>query len=431
MKKSIFHKSYIRILITTILFPVSLSVFSQTTFWTETFNNGCTRNCLASGYTGINGSWTITNTGANGAAPNNWFVSCAENGNPSGVCGSGCGSNATLHVGSDPNSDCGCFVCSAGDCGAAYDDCSGWVCGPLPLTNKRAESPAINCTGKMTISIAFNYIENGEGVLDNATVWYYNGTIWAQIDDPPKTAICVSGQGRWTTRTISLPISADNNANVKIGFHWVNNANDNGTDPSFAVDDITVRYVATLPITWLSFDGYRADNHIILNWKTASETNNDYFDVLRSFDGFNYTSIGIVKGSGNSNEIKSYNYNDQNTFQGTTYYKLKQVDYNGASVFSEIISFQNDALYDGILSLQTNIVQSTLNVLINSSCSNICLFEIRDVMGRTISAQNLNISEGYNSFPFNISASKPGIYFVFLKNANNQKVIANSKFIKF
>ncbi len=69
-------------------------------FWTENFTNGCTAGCLADSYSSTNGAWTQTVTGAEGTDPNMWFVSCAENGNGTGNCGSGCGSiqNPTLHI---------------------------------------------------------------------------------------------------------------------------------------------------------------------------------------------------------------------------------------------------------------------------------------------------------------------------------------------
>lgn len=215
------------------------SVFSQTVFWTENFNNSCSANCSAVGYNGGNGAWTQTVTGVEGADPNMWYVSCAENGYVPGNCGSGCvpasaiATLATLHVGSNPN--------SLGDLGAAYDAgglCGLWTC---PQTDRRIESPVINCSGRTNITLAFNYIKFGAPPNDDATVWYYDGSTWSQLTNPAQTLInCAGGQGRWTAFSFALPASANNNANVKIGFRWVNNDDGVGTDPSFAVDDITL-----------------------------------------------------------------------------------------------------------------------------------------------------------------------------------------------
>lgn len=211
--------------------------FSQV-FWTETFSNGCSADCLAQTYTtGPNGAWTVTSTGTNDPEGSVWFISCKENGNASGSCGTDCStSDPSLHVGSNPT--------WAGDLGAAYE-IGGW-CGVIicVTANLRAESPIINCTGKNNITLSYNYIEYGDGINDNATLWYWDGALWSQLADPAKTACCGgpcnsgSLQGLWTAYSIVLPSSADNNPNVKIGFNWTNNDDGVGWDPSFAVDDI-------------------------------------------------------------------------------------------------------------------------------------------------------------------------------------------------
>lgn len=222
---------------------------AQTVFWTENFNNGCSSGCTAVGYNGGNGLWTQTILGAEGADPNLWYVSCAENGHTPTVCGSACqpasatATLATLHVGSNPN--------SLGDAGAAYD--AGGLCGILtcPQTNRRIESPTINCAGQNTITLNFNYIENGDPPNDDASVWYFDGATWSMLSNTAQTPTnCAGGQGRWTAFSMALPASANNNPNVKIGFLWINNDDGVGTDPSFAVDEITltVPSVASPPV---------------------------------------------------------------------------------------------------------------------------------------------------------------------------------------
>lgn len=219
---------------------VSASV-SGGTFWTETFTNGCASNCLATSYTtGPNGAWTVASTGTNDPEGSVWYISCAENGNAAGACGTGCvAADASLHVSSNP--------IWAGDLGAAYE--IGGVCpsfGWCFTANIRAESPTINCTGKTGITLAFNYIEYGDGANDDATLWYFDGAAWSLLLNLPKTLCCGgacnagSFQGLWTAYSIALPASANNNPLVKIGFNWTNNDDGVGWDPSIAVDDITL-----------------------------------------------------------------------------------------------------------------------------------------------------------------------------------------------
>src|SRR6218665_2091819 len=207
---------------------ISFSASAQV-FWTENWTAG-------------GAGWNLAvPTGTEGADPNFFKVADFEGGGitpdlgaPSS-CGVASNGNNTMHVTSvfNPNG------------GAAYD--AGGLCGFLycPLTNRRAESPTINCSGKTTITATFNYIEGGQGTSDDATFWYFDGSTWAQLDNMPKTLTGCGGQGLWKSRSVSLPASADNNPNVKIAFRWVNNDDGAGSDPSFAVDDIALSTTTT------------------------------------------------------------------------------------------------------------------------------------------------------------------------------------------
>ncbi len=176
--------------------------------------------------------------GPEGVDANFFWIGAEEGGNVTpnlgapGSCGVANNGDNTLHVTS-------VFFPSGG---AAYD--AGGLCGILfcPQADRRCESPVINCTGANTISVNFNYIENGDLTLDDAKLYYFDGITWTMIDNMPKTLTGCGGQGLWTSRIVALPVSANNNPNVKIAFHWMNNDDGVGTDPSFAVDNITVTY---------------------------------------------------------------------------------------------------------------------------------------------------------------------------------------------
>ncbi|MBL7883640.1 MAG: gliding motility-associated C-terminal domain-containing protein [Bacteroidia bacterium] len=211
-------------------------------FYTETFDGtacGPTSGCDPSLV-----SWTTTVAGPQGANPNRFYVSCQENGNAAGACGTGCGTDQSLHVGNVSTSTAAFLFCPAGDCGAAYDDT-----GAGERTNVRAESPTINCTGQSNITISFNYMEGGEGLDDDASLVYFDGTTWTSINPLAKTPTCGGGQGQWTAFSMTLPASADNNPNVRIGFVWKNDGDGVAADPSFAVDDITLSVTSTNTIT--------------------------------------------------------------------------------------------------------------------------------------------------------------------------------------
>jgi hypothetical protein len=95
---------------------------------------------------------------------------------------------------------------------------------------------------------------------------------------------------------------------------------------------------SALPVELLAFDAVLSGEHrVTLDWTTASELNNSHFEIERSFTGYDFTVIGIVKGAGTTQEIKSYTFfdtvsNEKNTY----YYRLRQVDYDGVYTYSPV-----------------------------------------------------------------------------------------------
>ncbi|WP_462248146.1 T9SS type A sorting domain-containing protein [Ekhidna sp.] len=103
---------------------------------------------------------------------------------------------------------------------------------------------------------------------------------------------------------------------------------------------VTLEGEAGLPVELINFNGVEIENGIILNWSTAIEINNDYFDVMRSSDGINFHPIGRVEGYGNTNEVKTYKFTDFNILPGTYFYQLKQVDFDGQYELHFIITIR-------------------------------------------------------------------------------------------
>lgn len=175
-------------------------------------------------------NWNLNvSTGLNDPFNNIFNVSDAEGGVPIGNCGIASNGNKTLHISS-----------SLYGSGAMYN--AGGLCtyGICVVSNVRAESPTFSTVGHSNITLEFDYIANGEGLNDNASVWYNAGTGWVELTASIKSAICGGGQGMWTKYTVTLPAACDNNSAVKIGVNWTNNDDGLGTDPSLAIDNVLV-----------------------------------------------------------------------------------------------------------------------------------------------------------------------------------------------
>jgi len=87
----------------------------------------------------------------------------------------------------------------------------------------------------------------------------------------------------------------------------------------------------SLPVKLISFTAQPKGAEVKLNWQTASETNNDHFEIFRSKNGTDWQIFEEVKGAGTSTDFHNYLTTDASPFQGASYYKLKQVDFDGNS----------------------------------------------------------------------------------------------------
>lgn len=101
-----------------------------------------------------------------------------------------------------------------------------------------------------------------------------------------------------------------------------------------------------LPVELLYFAAHKTENGVLINWETASEFNNDYFDVEWKIGGNQFEKIGRVKGAGTTTEIQYYEFLhdldqvDIENGSATFYYRLKQMDFDGAFEYSDIASVQ-------------------------------------------------------------------------------------------
>jgi hypothetical protein len=94
-----------------------------------------------------------------------------------------------------------------------------------------------------------------------------------------------------------------------------------------------------LPVSLLEFTAQAITNsEVRCKWVTAAEINNDYFVLERSKNGFDFQEVAIVDGAGNSNHLLSYTHTDLNPLSGISYYRLKQVDFDGRLTYSQIVS---------------------------------------------------------------------------------------------
>ncbi|MGB0861481.1 MAG: T9SS type A sorting domain-containing protein [Saprospiraceae bacterium] len=179
-----------------------------------------------------------------------------------------------------------------------------------------------------------------------------------------------------------------------------------------------------LPVELLLLDATVSENKsVILDWRTATEINNDYFNIEKSIDGYEWKTIGKTKGAGNSSQINNYQFIDKNPTNGLNYYRLRQVDFNGdfeyTSIVTAFLKTTNSTLRafpnptTGVFTIEGMATPNTLLEL-----------EVVDVLGQTIWEGNtMSDSNGSILQTIGIGRFAAGMYYLKWNDGVNVKTL--------
>ncbi len=183
-----------------------------------------------------------------------------------------------------------------------------------------------------------------------------------------------------------------------------------------AIGKIRMDFVSQtpMPITLISFDVKKQDENILLSWATSSETNNSYFEILRSGNGKDFHKIGNINGSATTNQIQNYNFIDKYPLLGDNYYLLKQVDFDGETKDYGVkvisLDFDNPNRFRAYTSSENGeIYFSYLSATEGES-----ILKILNISGKKLAEQQKLLNKGYNSFSL-ISNLPAGVYIALLE----------------
>jgi len=164
------------------------------------------------------------------------------------------------------------------------------------------------------------------------------------------------------------------------------------------------------------FTGELKDGKVHLDWVTVSESNNDYFDVQHSLDGKNWEAIGRVNGVGNSSSNLYYSLVHENPASGTNYYRIKQVDFDGAFQFHKMVAV--DVSKGHMMSVFYR--ENKVGVLLQDFVSTPENFAMYNVQGEEINLQPIFIRTDNSTYEIDAGNLGKGIYLLNYLSASGE-----------
>lgn len=235
------------------------------------------------------------------------------------------------------------------------------------------------------------------------TLWLNQGTFDPKLISTAEGTVAVFGQN-----SVSI------NAGASVDFYYGISL---GTDEASCLANMSLcenRYHSSLPVEFTSFTAVSNGNYITLNWTTATELNNQGFEIQRNTNG-TWTTVGFKDGAKTTTNTQNYSFVDELAAQksGKISYRLKQIDFNGTFKYSAEISvdynkiptsFTLDQNYPNPFNPSTKISFSL------SQKGNVAL-KIFNTLGEQVAeVVNENLEAGNHSYNFNASSLPSGLY---------------------
>lgn len=179
--------------------------------------------------------------------------------------------------------------------------------------------------------------------------------------------------------------------------------------------------INVLPVEMVELTGEALTEGNLIEWKTESEHDNDYFEVMHSRNGNLYEPLSKIPSKGNDNQLKSYSFLHQGPYEGINYYKLRQVDLNGSSKESEAIAVYSETP-SGLFTMSPNPASNEVNLTFNSNKEELVSWSIYNFQGQLVISETKTLQKGTSQYGITTSDWKKGVYAVVIESKNGTTV---------
>lgn len=225
---------------------------------------------------------------------------------------------------------------------------------------------------------------------------------------------------QFNPNNLQVWFDTDGQTGFTFEYAWINQAGVQSNNAAFNVN--ATGPLAVLPVELVYFTATNENCNVVLNWKTASEKNNDYFTVHRSTNGTLWEIIGTVDGNGNSSTPIDYSFMDTPNLSGEVYYRLNQVDYDGMNEWLPIRSVNMKSCNQTLVKVFPNPASEILNIQLlnaNIQAGYYGVIELYNVAGSLIMSESLN---GNNLQKLNVQNLESGTYMLRIQMNDNSSI---------
>ena len=234
-----------------------------------------------------------------------------------------------------------------------------------------------------------------------------DGLVWTKH---PSNPVLQPTPGQWDGSRVILGSVLMDVDTLKMYYAGSNGSNFNiGLATSFPFIPV--------PVELISFIAISNGKEVILNWSTATELNNQLFEVQRSFEGSDFVSVGFVNGKGTTTERQDYTYRDKILADGKYSYRLKQIDYLGRYEYSDIIEIELKVFNSYLLEQNyPNPFNPTTKIGYGiKEKSNVKITILNSIGEEVAMLVNEEKESGYHTVEFNATNLPSGVYFYQLR----------------
>jgi hypothetical protein len=278
----------------------------------------------------------------------------------------------------------------------------------------KIRSTAINLPNNKQVNYSFNYFfdwyANPSGTITVAVTYDGGATssaFYTQVDATENVGPLV------VTGSFTTPTSGSQNAQLEVTFNGNSFNNDN-----IYWDNMCLSWV--VPVELTSFTAVAANDEVELNWRTATETNNQGFQIERMNAGGTFEQIGYVAGFGTTTEPKAYSFVDSKLEAGSYTYRLKQIDFDGTFTYSEQVNVDVDIpLVFALEQNYPNPFNPSTTIKYSIAEDGLVKLAIYNMLGEEVTTLvNTQQKAGRYEVSFNAGGLSSGVYVYRIESAN-------------